>query len=158
MAWLFWIAIALVAFAYVGYPVLMALLAAVRRRPVNAVEWPARVDALVVVHNAAGLLEAKVANLLALDYAAERLHVHVVLDGCSDGTARVAARLAAASARVQVHAFEQRQGKSACIARVLPPLTADAVLFSDARPRLDPGAPRALGAALGPSPAAAARG
>lgn len=158
MAWVFWSAIALVAFAYAGYPLLMAALAAMRRRPVDAVDWPASVAVLVVVHNAAALLEPKVENLLALDYPPELLRVHLVLDGCTDGTAGAARRLAQASPRVRVHEFDERQGKSACIGRALPLLDSDVVLFTDVRQMLDRNAARALVAALNDSQVGAASG
>ena len=81
------------------------------------VEQTPTVDVLLVVHDAAELLAAKVANLLALDYPADRLRINIACDGCTDATETVARELA--SMRVRVFAFAERRGKSACIGHVL---------------------------------------
>lgn len=153
---LFWISVALVVFAYFGYPLAMALLARLRPRPVRVQEAFPHIDVLLAVHNGAHELPAKLDNLLALDYPPASLRINVVCDGCTDDTERIAR--SADPTRVRVFAFDERRGKSACIGEVVPMLDADVVLFTDVRQRVDPSAARALVAALADPSVGAASG
>lgn len=155
----FWLCLALVAFAYVGYPLLMALLAKTRRLPPLRHDLPGeapQVDVLLVVHNAADLLEAKLANLASLDYPKGRLRINVACDGCEDRSEAIARGFA--GAEVRVFAFAERRGKSACIGQVLPLLEADIVLFVDVRQRVEAQAVGQLVAALSDPAIGAASG
>ena len=154
----FWLSLLALVFTYLGYPALMAALARLRPRPVLARAQTPRVDVLLVVHNAAGPLEDKLHNLLALDYPGDRLRITVVCDGCSDATEAAARRVAGSSERIRVLAYPQRRGKSACIGSALASLDADIVLFTDVRQRVDGGAVRALAAAFADELVGAASG
>lgn len=142
MVTVFWSSLAILAFTYGGYPVLMAMLARVRLLPIRRGRQTPRVDVLLVVHNGASHLEAKLSNLLALDYPSDRLRILVVCDGCTDGTEAIARRHS--SERVEVLAFGTRRGKSRCIDDALAHLLGDVVAFTDVRQLLDPQAIRAL--------------
>lgn len=156
MKLLFWISLGVVGFTYLGYPMVMAALARLRGRPLQLRSGTPEIDVLLVVHDAAAQLPAKLANLLTLDYPADRLRVHVVCDGCSDDSEAVARRYP--SNRIRVHAFSERRGKSACIGSVVPLLTAELVVFNDVRQRIDAGAVRALATALSDPTVGAASG
>lgn len=156
MTLVFLLALAVVAFAYAGYPLSMALLAWLRPRPVLRQARTPRIDALLVINDGAAQLDAKLRNLLDLDYPPECLHVTVVCDGCRDDSERVARSFPAD--RVRVVAFAERRGKSACIGDVLPLLDAELVMFCDVRQRIDRDAARALAAALADPTAGAASG
>jgi biofilm PGA synthesis N-glycosyltransferase PgaC len=157
IALLFWGSLALVAFAYAGYPLAMALQARLRPRPLSPREGALPgIDVLLVVHNGARELPAKLDNLLALDYPADRLRINVVCDGCDDDSERIASGFD--PERVRVFAFEERRGKSACIGNIVPLLDADVVLFTDVRQQLSPNSARALVAALSDPGVGAASG
>ncbi len=156
MAAVFWLAACVVAFTYAGYPLLMALRARLGPRPVAGAPQTPTIDVLLVAHDAADLVAAKLRNLLALDYPPERLRVTLACDGCSDATEAIAR--AVDSPRLRVLAFGSRRGKSACIADALPQLDADLVLFTDVRQRIDPGAARLLAAAFADPAVGAASG
>ena len=146
MAIVFWLAAALVAFAYAGYPLLMALQARWHARPVVSGDNLATIDVVMVVHDAATQVEAKLRNLLELDYPAERLRINLACDGCSDATEAIARAIG--SPRIRVFAFAKRRGKSACIAELVPQLDAELVLFTDVRQRIDAAAAWMLAATL----------
>lgn len=152
----FWLALWIVAFAYLGYPLLMALLAKLRPRPVLLVAQTPSLDVLLVVHNAASQLRDKLDNLHALDYPHERLRINVVCDGCTDATEALARGYP--SDRIRVFASSERQGKSACIGRTVPQLDAELVLFTDVRQRIDAQAARRLAATLADPQVGAASG
>jgi biofilm PGA synthesis N-glycosyltransferase PgaC len=156
MAWVFWSCLAVLGFTYAGYPLLMALLARTRPKPIRRLDQAPAMDVLVVAHDAADMIEDKIDNLLELDYPPDRLRINIVCDGCSDDTALLIGRRL--SPRVRLHAFPTRRGKSACIGNVLPILDRELVLFTDVRQRLDPQAARELAAALGDPDVGAASG
>lgn len=152
----FWLAMAGIVLGYAGYPAYLALRRLIRPRPPVIRARMPPVEALLVVHNAADTLAAKIANLRQLDYPASRFGICIVCDGCSDATVAVAGRLAGEDVRVVV--FPERRGKSACIGDVLPGVAAEVVLFVDVRQRIDPGALKALTAALADPSVGAASG
>jgi cellulose synthase/poly-beta-1,6-N-acetylglucosamine synthase-like glycosyltransferase len=90
----FWLAVGLIVYAQVGYPLLLWLLAKLRRHPTLEHPGPLaelpRVSLIVAAYDEAEVIEAKVANALELDYPRERLEVIVASDGSDDGTARLA--------------------------------------------------------------------
>lgn len=156
---LFWLCIALIVFTYAGYPLLIAVRARTRPLPSNREQLPQEaptVDVLLVVHNAADLLEAKLANLAGLEYPAGRLRINVACDGCEDSSERIARTFAGAD--VRVFAFADRRGKSACIGKVLPLLEAEIVLFVDVRQRVESQSATHLVAALSDPGVGAASG
>ena len=80
----FWLAAAVTAFAYLGYPLCMALQSLFFARGEQRRDHTPDIDVLLVVHNGAAQLAAKLSNLLALDYPAHALRINVVCDGCGD--------------------------------------------------------------------------
>lgn len=153
----FWLSLAVIAYGYFGYPLWMAAAAMLWPQPIAASPaYMPDVDVLLVVHDAEAEVGRKIDNLLELDYPQAQLRVNVVCDGCGDATELIARQHS--SARVRVFAHAARRGKSACIGSTLPHLDAGIVLFTDVRQRIDPGAARALTAALADPRVGAASG
>jgi cellulose synthase/poly-beta-1,6-N-acetylglucosamine synthase-like glycosyltransferase len=85
----FWLSAGLLVYAQLGYPLLLAALARVRRRRPErrtATADPPTVSLIVAAYDEEAVIGAKVANALALDYPRERLQVIVAADGCIDRT------------------------------------------------------------------------
>jgi cellulose synthase/poly-beta-1,6-N-acetylglucosamine synthase-like glycosyltransferase len=138
----FWLAAAIVAYVYAGYPALLALWARVAARRVKAPAGCAQlppVSIVVAVRNERARLASRLQNLLALDYPAER-QIIVVSDGSTDGTERVADRLAP---RVEVIALPPG-GKAAALNAGVARARHDMLVFADARQRFAPDALRRL--------------
>ena len=138
----FWTCLLVLAYANVGYPVLLLVWGWLRPRPFRTGPQEPPVTVVLAAHNEAPGIEARLQNLLSLDYPAERLTILLGLDGCDDGTA-VRARAHAAS-RVQVVEFATRRGKPSVLNALVARATGEIVVFGDARQRYDPGAIRAL--------------
>ena len=100
------------------------------------------VTIVVVAHNEAGRIGARIENLLAIDYPRGSLEILIVSDGSTDATA-VRAR-AGEPAGMRVIAFQARRGKPAVLNDIVPRSRGDIVVLADARQRFDPGAVRAL--------------
>ena len=141
------VSLAAVAWTYAGYPLAIALAAKLSPKPLarrNAV-LPT-VSVVVVAHDAAAALAAKLANLLALDYPADRIEFIVASDGSRDDTAALLRAQPDPRIRPMIH--PSQRGKSACLADAVWAARGDVVVFTDVRQRLEPDAVRALVAAL----------
>ncbi|HEX2086772.1 MAG TPA: glycosyltransferase family 2 protein, partial [Solirubrobacteraceae bacterium] len=131
---------ALLAYAQVGYPLLLAAWARVERPP-PLDEPPAgplpSLSLVVAAHNEEEVIEAKVANALAQDYPG--LEVVVACDGCADATAE-RARAAGAHLVLELPRGGKIRAQDAGVDRA----KGEVVAFSDANARLEPGALREL--------------
>ena len=93
-AWLvFWLAVAWLAWSFVGFPLVLALRALLAPAPrperVDAsggdAVWP-HVSYVIVVHNERAVIEQKLENTARLHYPRHKLQVIVASDGSNDGT------------------------------------------------------------------------
>lgn len=144
---IFWVSCGVLAYTLVGYPAVIGLWARLRpRRPRSSDDTPS-IAIVLVVHDEARRIAARLENLLALDYPADRMSILVCSDGSSDATVRLAR--ACADPRVSVLAFERWRGKPDVLDDAVPAVDAEIVIFADARQRFEPGAARALVAPFG---------
>jgi len=94
VAIVFWLSVGLLVYAQLGYALLLAALARLRRtgpgglRPGLAVAPD--VSVIVAAYAEEAVIAERVENLLALSYPRERLEVIVACDGSPDATARLA--------------------------------------------------------------------
>lgn len=100
LAWevLFWLCVALLVYAQIGYPLVLAALARVRRARAAIADGPGQLPAvslIVAAYDEEAVIARKVANALALDYPRDRLEIVVASDGSSDETAAQARRAGA---------------------------------------------------------------
>lgn len=154
MTWLACVLILLVAYTYLGYPVVIGLLARTRKAP-QPRSLPDDALPLVTVflpvYNGARYLPAKLDSLLGQDYPASRIEILVYLDGCDDDSEAVARRIAdstAAGGRIRVLPAARRQGKPTGLNALGPAARGDLLLLNDVRQPLSPNAIRALVAAM----------
>ena len=142
MAIAFWILIGLVAFAYVGYPALLALLVRVARRPPRSADIAPAVTLLIPAYNEERSLAAKLDSCVALDYPRDKLQAIVLSDGSMDGTNSIAARYAVHG--IGLMAFAENRGKLAVLRDGVAAAAGEVVAFSDAASRLLPDSLRRL--------------
>ena len=137
---LFWISLFAVIYPYAIYPALLVAWNRMtgRRAPLPDLSHRPRVSVVLPVHNEARRIEAKVRNLLELDYPDDRLQLIVVGDGCTDDTLERAAR--AGGSRVSVCPLANRAGKAAALNAGLAQATGEIVVFTDAGILLERGA------------------
>jgi cellulose synthase/poly-beta-1,6-N-acetylglucosamine synthase-like glycosyltransferase len=130
-----WISLALVAYAYVGYPLVVRLLARCFGRPIAPPHQPRlpRACLLVSAYNEEKWIADRVLNALHQDYPADRLKVVVASDGSADRTCQIVRQLAERyPGRVILRDFEVRRGKANVLNAVLPELASEIVVLSDA--------------------------
>lgn len=141
---LFWICLTAIVYPYLIYPaVLVAINRLARLKPhAPAPDYLPSVTVLMPVHNEAGRVPAKIANLLALDYPANQLQIVAIADGCTDDS--VARLRAAASGRVEILELARWSGKAAALNAGLERAGGDIVVFTDVGIQLERGALKAL--------------
>jgi cellulose synthase/poly-beta-1,6-N-acetylglucosamine synthase-like glycosyltransferase len=137
----FWLALWVGVYPYVIYPLLAALVGAIRRREVRCADaFQVPVSVVIAAHNEAAFIEQTVRNKLGQQYPPDLLEVIVVSDGSTDGTDEVLSRLAAEDPRVQWMRQEPRAGKSAALNMAVAQARGDLVVFSDANSLYHPDA------------------
>ena len=145
----FWLCAGLLLYAQLGYPLLLAALARMRRRPGSAAAPAPATDQLptvsliVAAYDEGAVIARKVANALALDYPRDRLRIVVASDGSADGTV-LEARRAGADDVLEL----ERGGKIRAQDQAVARSDAEIVAFSDANSSWEPDALRALVAAF----------
>ncbi len=123
----FGISVAATAFVYLGYPVGLAILVALRPRPRRRSQLTLPVTVIVPAHNEEAVIERKVANVLAGSYPRELVELIVASDGSSDRTVELARR-AGATAVLDL----PRQGKLAALTAAAARASGDVLVFTDA--------------------------
>jgi GT2 family glycosyltransferase len=145
VAVVFWVAVALLVYVQVGYPLLLELLGRIRGAravPGAAPDVPEpSVSLVIAAHREAAIIEAKVANARALDWPPDRLEVIVACDGSPDDTP-ARARAAGADLVLELPWGGKVRAQDAAVERAGGELLA----FSDANALWEPGALRALAA------------
>jgi cellulose synthase/poly-beta-1,6-N-acetylglucosamine synthase-like glycosyltransferase len=142
-ALVFWIAVALIVYAHLGYPLALYALVSLRRRPTlnppRTWDEPPRVSLIVAAYDEEGVIADKVANVLALDYPRDRLELIVASDGSADATAE-RARAAGADLVLDL----SRGGKVAAQNAAAEHAGGEILAFSDANSIWSPDALRHL--------------
>lgn len=132
-------AVGLAVYAYLGYPALLALIAAPRRRwlaPTDPPVWPL-VSITIPVYNEAAVIREKLEDVLGMDYPPDRRQVLVISDASTDGTDDIVAEFA--SRGVELLRLPRRGGKTAAENAAVPHLRGEIVVNSDATIRVPPG-------------------
>ena len=142
MAYVFWISLGTLVYIYAGYPLLVWVLAQLFGREPQRRDITPTVSLLIPAYNEAAHIEQKLENSLALAYPRDRLEIVVASDGSTDQTNAIVERFRGAGVRLL--AMPDNIGKAAMLSRVVPSLTGEIVVFSDASSQLEPGALRQL--------------
>jgi cellulose synthase/poly-beta-1,6-N-acetylglucosamine synthase-like glycosyltransferase len=127
---LFWMSAVALAYSYVGYPLLLLIVAQFRSRPVQRAAGTPTVSVIISAYNEERDLERKLENTLALDYPKERLEIIVSSDCSTDRTDEIARSFG--SRGVRVHRQPERLGKTAGQNAAVELATGEILLFSDA--------------------------
>jgi biofilm PGA synthesis N-glycosyltransferase PgaC len=137
-------ALAAVAYHYIGYPVLARLAALFARAPSGPPPpfEPPLLSVILPCHNEGPHLRAKLEDLRAADYPADKMEVIVVSDGSDDDTAAVAER----APGVRVVSWPERRGKPAALNAGARAAAGDVLVFTDANARIPPPSLRELAA------------
>lgn len=131
METLFWISAFIIFYTFIGYGLIITLLARSKKRhtppALTDTDLP-HVTLLVAAYNEADILCAKVSNCLQLNYPADKVHLVFVTDGSDDGSEQLLSEYPG----IKVFHQAKRAGKIAAVNRVMPSVTTDITIFTDA--------------------------
>lgn len=136
IATLFWGFIALIAYTYAGYPLLVALFARLRPHPAFKKADLPKITVLISAFNEEAVIAKKLENTLALDYPRDRLQILVTADGSDDQTVNIVKKYTKHG--IELTYDPPRRGKMAAINRAMPLATGDIIVFSDANNAYSP--------------------
>lgn len=126
---IFWLCLLLPVYAYLGYPLLLTVLAplfpAWRQTPAPALN----ISIVIAAHNEARHIEHKLRTLLAQDYQPATLQIILASDGSTDDTVACAHKVV--DSRISVLDLP-RQGKAATLNAGVALATGDILVFTDA--------------------------
>ncbi|RMG27654.1 MAG: glycosyltransferase family 2 protein [Bacteroidetes bacterium] len=135
----FWICLALLFYAYVGYGILLYILIKLKRllgidkpKPFNEDYLPP-VTLLVAAYNEADFIEEKIHNSLAIDYPKDKLKFLFITDGSDDGTPDIVARYP----EIKLMHQPPRAGKIAAVHRAMPHVDTPITIYTDANTYLN---------------------
>jgi poly-beta-1,6-N-acetyl-D-glucosamine synthase len=92
---LFWISIGLILYVYIGYPIVLFILAKLKRIFVRKKKYEPYFPGVTIVIaalNEESHIKSRILNCLELDYPAEKLEILIGSDGSSDRTVEIANR------------------------------------------------------------------
>lgn len=119
-------------YAYVGYPVILWIVGAVRPRSIGTHRrqpWPS-LTITVPVHNAATSIRATLERLLQLDYPMDRVQLLVISDASTDGTDAIVREFAGRG--VELLRMPTRRGKTAAENAALAAAAGEIIVNVDA--------------------------
>lgn len=133
---LFFISLALVAYTYLGYPLVILIWGALFPKRVEKRYRSRPVSVVIAARDEEINIKARIENLLVQDYPPEMLEIIVVSDGSTDRTVEIARRFE--DEGVEVLELPGKQGKAAALNVGVESASHDIVLFADARQTFGP--------------------
>lgn len=125
---IFWISLAIIFYAYIGYGIIIYLLVLIKRtfskvKDRDPISFEPEVTLLIAAYNEKDYVDTKMHNTLDLDYPVNKLKILWITDGSTDGTPE----LLKGYPRVMVEHQDKRAGKIGAINRgmklILSPIT-----------------------------------
>ena len=138
LAVLFWLSLALLAYIYAGYPLLIWMLGRVRPAAVLKAPFTGQLSVVIVGYNEASRLVRKLDSVLASDCASQIEEILIGSDGSDDNTVEIVA--AYGDPRVRLVTFAERRGKPAVLNDLVPQCRTELVVLTDARQAVEPSA------------------
>lgn len=148
-------ALSLIVYTYVGYPVLVAVWAKIaphsslRPEGLGPTDFQPTVSVCMSVYNGAQHVVDKLRSLQALDYPRDKIEILVYSDGSTDATEQLVTELAQVDPRVKLLTSQKRRGKPCALNALHEVATGEVLLMTDVRQTVVPGALRRLLDALG---------
>ena len=139
MAVIFWAAIGLIVYTYIGYVAWLWGRSRWYQHPVRSAPYLPAVSIVLVARNEGGCVGQKIRNLLDINYPRDKAEIIVVSDGSTDATNRVLSEFATLS-HVKTIFSQQSQGKAAGLSHAINAAVGQIIVFTDVRQQIEPDA------------------
>jgi len=144
--WIFLVFSAIVLYVWIGYPLLVSILALIFKRKPTSVEPSTDpvVSVIIPVHDEELKIASKLEDCLELLYPNEKLEIIVASDCSTDRTDEVVRGFIAGDSRIRWLHSDRRVGKSGIQNLAAEHARGDVLFFTDANTAMPPGVLRAL--------------
>ncbi|MDO9119166.1 MAG: glycosyltransferase family 2 protein [Nitrospira sp.] len=133
---IFWLSVAFVFYAYMGYPLLLMAIGVLRNRPVRKSPHHPTVSLIITAYNEEKRIREKLENTLRQDYPRERLDIVVASDCSTDGTDDLVRSYGPSGIRLV--RSSAKGGKEAAQKLAVESTTGEILVFSDTATMLEP--------------------
>lgn len=136
---LFWTAVFLIIYTYIGFPFFVLLRGLIWGRPYKHEELasPPSVSIVISAYNESTTIAEKLDNILSLDYPRAKLEVVIASDGSTDGTDNIVKQYEGQGVRLL---SLPRNGKAAALNTAVAASKGEILVFSDANSMYKPDA------------------
>ncbi len=131
-----WTSIGLIAYSYLIYPLLLALLAnfapvksSANIEEISPEQWP-MVSLVIAAYREESVIVERLRNALQLDYPSDKLEIIIGVDGNEDATGELVRSFQ--DSRIQLMQFPERRGKASVLNDCIAAARGEIILFSDA--------------------------
>jgi cellulose synthase/poly-beta-1,6-N-acetylglucosamine synthase-like glycosyltransferase len=138
----FWCSLGCLAYVYVGYPFLLAVLSLFFERRKLSPDHTPYLSVLIAAYNEELGIRTKIEQTLALDYPSDKIEIIVLSDGSTDQTDEIVESFA--DPRVQLLSVKGRKGKTNAQNEGVKVARGEVLIFSDATTVYHPQALRHL--------------
>ncbi len=129
-AFLVWLGLGTMAYVYLGYPLLLGVVALFIRRPKASLGYSPTISILIAAYNEEAGIRKKIDQTLALDYPADKIEIIVLSDCSTDRTDAIVK--AFSDPRVRLFRAPQRKGKTNAQNLGVEIAQGEILIFSDA--------------------------
>jgi poly-beta-1,6-N-acetyl-D-glucosamine synthase len=139
----FWLSIAVILYAYVGYPLQLLIQARLFPRPVTLAKHtttnPRTISVVVAARNEEQNIGKRIENLLTQDYPHGLMEILIVSDGSHDATGAIVERFTKERTEsdtgksVKLISYAPGRGKSYAMNRAVSEARGEIIVFADAR-------------------------
>lgn len=126
----FWVLLAVVLYTYLGYPLILFILARLKPAKMLKGAYQPTVTLLIAAYNEEDCIAQKLENSLHLAYPAEKLQILVAADGSDDQTEAIVKSFVPKGVALSYQPL--REGKMAAINRAMTLVHGEIIVFSDA--------------------------
>lgn len=126
----FWVALGILAYVYLGYPLLLAAVSVFARRAQPQPDYTPFLSVLIAAYNEELNIGRKIQQMLALDYPADKLEILVLSDCSTDRTDEIVK--GCGDPRVRLLRMPQRRGKTHAQNQGMQQARGEVLIFSDA--------------------------
>ncbi len=133
MITVFYTAFLLVLYTYIGYPLLISILAKASPKPWLRAPYSASVSIVMAVRNGGSMLSEQLERLAALR-GKDVVEIIVVSDGSTDNTAAILRECR--DSRLRFVVLTEHQGKASALNYAVAQATGEVILFLDVRPTM----------------------
>jgi len=137
MEYILLFSIFIIFYTYIGYPILIWILAHTLPNSINKKIIHPEVTIVFSVFNEESNIENKIKNCLSLNYPDEKINIIVASDGSTDGTCNVLNELSKKHSNLKLLKFKYQRGKASCINDAMSKVKTDFVVLTDARQKFD---------------------